>query len=630
MAGVRLIFGVCKAACAVSLVAGALPLCAEDRPQLAPLPVSPLLPSNTDPLKPLPGEELLIPAIPPPQPAPDHFFKPKPSPPEIRPVLPPLPGTFGISGALPSGHGVFVKGFRFKGSTAFTQKTLEKTVERFKNREATAADLEQAVQDLTLLYVNAGYINSGAILEEQSFKDGIVDFTLVEGRLTDIKVSGNSWMRSWWLKHLFRHSAGTPLNMPTLKQGLELLRQDPNIQQVNAELMPGGKPGESVLDVKVKENQPFRLSTEFSNRRPPSVGAEILDVNFSMLNLTGHSDPLSFSYGPFHSTSEKLDRWEWDGSGNLGGSYQFPVSPWKTTLEVHASRNDSSVVEEAFRVLDINSRSTQYGATLRQPFYETVNNVFALSATLDHRESETFLLDRPFSLSRGAIDGETKVFVLRLGAEYVNRTQEHVLALRSTFNIGLDAYGATRREFQTSGSSANPVERVPDGEFFAWLGQAQYVRRLFDTDNLAIIRGNVFLSNGPVLSLEQFSIGGSQSVRGYRENELLRDNGAFGSFEVHVPVWRNKEKSPILTVAPFVDIGVGWNNVEYVGPAPKGGTDTREATLASLGLGLIYTPHKNISAQLFWGYALNRSFVHTAGSNVQDYGIHFSISVSAF
>jgi hemolysin activation/secretion protein len=626
MAGVRLILHLC----AVVLAAGLLPVRAQEPPQLAPLPVAPLQPANTDPLQLLPGEVLLMPANPPLPPAPDSSFKPRSSPPEILPVLPPVPGTFGVSGALASGRGIFVKGFRFKGNTVFKETTLQKTVERFKNRDVTIVDIEQARQDLTQLYVNAGYINSGAIIEEQNFKGGMVEFTLVEGRLTDIKVSGNWWTRSWWLKHVARRSAGKPLNMTTLKQGLELLRQDPNIQQVNGELMPGGRPGESILDLKVKERQPFRLSMEFNNHRPPSVGSAILEMNFSMLNLTGHGDPLTFLYGPFHSSSEKPDQWEWDPDGNMAGTYRFPISPWKTTLELHASRNDAAIVEEAFRALNITSRLTQYGATLRQPLYETVSNVFALSVSADRRENSNFLLDRPFSLSRGAIDGETNVFVLSLAAEYVNRSQEHVLALRSTFNIGLDAWGATQRERAFPGTAINPVERLPDGEYFAWLGQAQYVRRLFDTDNLAIVRGNVFLSNNPLLPMEQFTIGGSQSVRGYRENELLRDNGVFGSLEFHLPVWRDKEKSPILTVAPFVDIAVGWDNVEFVGPSPANGINRRQETLASVGLGLIYTPRKNVSVQVYWGYGLNRAFVHSDGDNLQDYGIEFSVSVTAF
>src|SRR5207244_3727333 len=104
--------------------------------------------------------------------------------------------------------------------------------------------------------------------------------------------------------------------------GLQLLRQDPNIRQINAELEPGGTPGESILKAVVKENQPFRLSAEFSNKRPPSVGSEILEIHAADLNFTGHDDPLSLTWGVVHSNSETPDRWVYSGTENLAGVYQ--------------------------------------------------------------------------------------------------------------------------------------------------------------------------------------------------------------------------------------------------------------------------------------------------------------------
>jgi POTRA domain, ShlB-type len=158
-------------------------------------------------------------------------------------------------------------------------------VEKYRNREINAEDIEQARQDLTLFYVNKGYINSGAILPDQDGKNGIITFQLVEGRLTGIKLKGNFWFRRWWLRNEIRRGAGRPLNFNKLKETLQLLRQDPTISQINAELQPGGVPGESILAVDIKDTQPFRFAIEFNNKRPPSVGAEIVrDRRCSLLN----------------------------------------------------------------------------------------------------------------------------------------------------------------------------------------------------------------------------------------------------------------------------------------------------------------------------------------------------------
>lgn len=620
----------------------------QQTPNRAPLPGAEPLPA--DPVPPtaeemtlLPDELLLVPQKPPPPERREKLppFKLRLEPVEIEPMLPPLPPGFADSRTLSSALRVQVKGFRFKGNKIFSDKQLQKVVARFSNREVTSAELEEARQAVTLYYVERGFINSGAVLPDQDLKDGLIVLQVIEGRLTKIELEGNYWLRSWWLRHELRRSAGQPLNFNELKVGLQLLRQDPNLRQINAELMPGGQPGESILKVDVKENQPFRLGIDFSNRRPPSVGAEIFDVTASMLSLTGHSDPLVLRWGAAHATSETADHWEFGGLDNIEGSYRFPITPWHTTLEAHASKNDSAIVEETFAPLDITSKSEQFGATLRQPWHETLDTEFATSLTAERRRSESFLLDTPFSLSPGAIDGVTKVFVLRLALEFTNRSQKHVLALRSTFNFGIDAFDATRRVdqdtsggagFGNGGTAAGEGHRkIPDGRFFSWLGQAQYVRRLFNTDSLAVLRLNAQLATDPLLSLEQFSLGGAQSVRGYRENQLLRDNGVFASLEVRVPIWRNKEKNPILALAPFFDFGVGWDHVELLGKKPsKSAIDDRMETLASVGLGLLFTPSRRTTAQLYWGYALNQKNRVDTGNNLQDYGLHFVISFNAF
>ena len=100
-----------------------------------------------------------------------------------------------------------------------------------------------------------------------------------------------------------------------------------------------------------------------------------------------------------------------------------------------------------------------------------------------------------------------------------------MIALRSTESIGLDLLGAT----ENSGD-------VPDGQFFAWLGQAQFARRLFGSDWQLNLRGDVQLTADPLLPIERIAIGGIDTVRGYRENELVVDNGWIASAELRIPL----------------------------------------------------------------------------------------------
>jgi hemolysin activation/secretion protein len=213
---------------------------------------------------------------------------------QFEPVLPPLPSSEASPLSEPQ---IYVRQFEFTGNHAFASGTLEKVVEQYTGRTISSDELEAARQAVTLFYVSHGYINSGAILPDQDPKDGIIQMTVVEGKLTSIVVTGNHWFQSWWLRNEMRQAAGDPLNFNKLKEGMQVLRENPTIAQVNAELQPGGAPGESQLQMEVKDSQPFRASIEVNNYRPPSVGSTIAQAHVSDLNLTGNNDPLLLTYG---------------------------------------------------------------------------------------------------------------------------------------------------------------------------------------------------------------------------------------------------------------------------------------------------------------------------------------------
>jgi hemolysin activation/secretion protein len=542
------------------------------------LPLIPTIPALPGELPLLPGELPLRPTLEE-KPREGARYKLHLAEDAMQPILPPLQNP--LAASLSTSAKVHVKKFVFTGNHAFSSHQLQKVVASYEGREVTSEELEEARVLLTKHYVDAGYITSGALLPDQDVRPGIIKFEIVEGRLKQIDLKGNFWFRSWWLRQQLRRAAGQPVNFDHLKTGLQLLRENPTIAQINAELKPGIKPGESILDVTAKDEQPFRFGIAVSNTRPPSVGEGIGDIYLTDLNLTGHNDPLELQWGLVRWT--KAGDINYDDFHNISGTYEFPVTPWDTTLFLHASRLNTSIIDETFAALGITSETTQYGAAIRQPLYKTLHNSVVVSLAADWEHSETFLLGQPFSLEPGAINGESNVFATRLGLDWVNRSQVHVLAVRSVFNLGLYAFGSTEAEpIGSSGSTSGAGgldTKVPDSRFFSWVGQAQYVRRIFDLPSLRdkpdsygwnvlrettlVLRLNVQLSDRPLLSIEQFSIGGMQSVRGYRENQLLRDDGIFASAEARVPVWMAKDKSPIVSLASFFDFGDGWNSDRF-------------------------------------------------------------------
>lgn len=522
-------------------------------------------------------------------------------------VLPPIPAIPDQERKLSTAPRLFVREFRFEGHRAFADAELNRVTEPFTNRLLGIEDLELARRAVSLFYVTNGFVNSGALLPDQNPTNGIIRIQIVEGQLTGINLSGNTWLRDGYIESRLQRWSTPPLNLNKLQEGLQLLRQNPNVEQINAELKPGTAPGEAVLDLRVKDKHPFRLGLQADNQRPPSVGAEQLWALASIENLTGNSDRLDLKYGIANTGAD--DDIEFSGTDNLASSYTLPVTRYDTTLGLHASRLNSSLVEETFLPLDIESLTTSYGVVLRQPVYQTAHREFALSIGFDHRQNESFLLGEPFNLSPGAVDGETKVSVLRFSQEWVERGPSHILALRSTFNFGLDILDATD----------DGIRGNPDATFFSWLGQAQYVRRLFNTQNELVLRVTGQYTDEPLLALEQFSVGGVDTVRGYLENQLVRDRGIVSSVEFRVPILFNKTGAGIVHLAPFYDFGGAWNVDNSIKPT----------TISSVGLGLLLAPSKHFSAQLYWGHAL-REIDRSDDSGLQENGFHFKVNLNAF
>ena len=515
-------------------------------------------------------------------------------------VLPPPPARLTTPATL------FVRSFRFEGNTVFSQAQLATITAPFTNRSITTEELEEARRAVTLYYVNLGYVNSGAVIPDQNPADGVVTMRVVEGVLGGLEVHGNRWLRDDFIRGRVHRWAQPPLNLNQVQDGLQLLRQNPNISQINAELKPGAAPGEALLDLRVVDQQPFRLGLQFDNQRPSTVGAEEIWLLASDVNLTGLSDPLDLKYGIANRTTDGM---EFSGLDNIEASYALPLTRFDTTLGAHASRLNTSIVEQNFNPLGITSLVAGYGFSLRQPVYQTAGQEAAVSIAFDHRWNDTSLLGERFTLSPGAVDGEMAVSVLRVSQEWTERRQNRVLALRSTFNFGLNVLGAT----------FDGVPGDPNGRFFSWLGQGQYVQRLFNTQNQLVLRVSGQWTGDRLLALEQFSVGGFDTVRGYLENQLVRDRGVVSSLEAQFPILFNKAGAGVVSLAPFFDFGGGWN--QNGSPSPR--------TIYSTGVGLLANATKHVSAELYYGYRL-RHVQMPPDTDEQTLGLDFRINVQAF
>nr|WP_071925427.1 ShlB/FhaC/HecB family hemolysin secretion/activation protein [Chroococcidiopsis thermalis] len=427
-------------------------------------------------------------------------------------------------------------------------------------------------------------------------KAATVKVQIVEGGLEDIRVTGTRRLNPKYVRSRLAIATTKPLNRFKLLEALQLLQLNPLIQNLSAELSAGSRPETSLLEVRVTEADSLRTELFADNGRVPSVGSFRRGIDFRQANLFGIGDGLNLKYT------------NTEGSNAFDLSYTVPFNPRNGTFTLASGFIDTNVVEPPFDRIDITGDSFYLELSSRQPIIQTPTRELALGLTLSRQQSQTKIGGEEIPISPGADeDGETKVSAIRFFQEYTQRSPQQVFALRSQFSLGVGLFDAT--------INSDP----PDSRFFAWRGQGQYVRQLAP-DMLFVLRSDLQFASETLVPLEQIGIGGFQSVRGYRQDQLLTDNGLFTSAEVRLPVLRAKDIEGVLQVVPFVDFGLGWTGSDNPDPDPN--------SLVGVGLGLQWQMGDRLNARLDYGIPLTD--VDSRNRTWQDNGWYFSVNYSPF
>ena len=511
-------------------------------------------------------------------------------------VLPPLKD-LGVVEAEPE---VVLNGIEFDGNTVFSDAELLELVKERLGKKVSIEELEGVRKAISKHYYDHRYVNSGAVIDEQDLAGGILKIRIVEGWLDAVNVMNEGWLRSGYLKKRLHREVGKPLNLDDLKLGLELIRRDDKIRKINTALVPGDELGQSHLDMIVTENKVFDVGLGVSNRRPPSVGAEEAELYFGTRNLTSLGDTLRANYT---FTQDGMKEADFRDARNYSVFYSLPLTRWDTTLELGLTQSDYAILEEPFDALDIQSDTRMYTVALRQPIYRDFQHEFSVTLKGEHRRSEVLVSGERFSISPGSIDGQTRITALRVSPEYVYRSQERVIAARTTLSFGLD--------------ELDPIMTPEfDRNYFTWLTQASWVESVTSNDTLLIVKLMHQYTDQSVVSMEQFSLGGMNTIRGYRENQLIRDNAVLISPELRIPVYKDRYGKALIYLIPFFDYGTGWNTE---GPRDR-------ETIYSAGLGVTYNPTDHVNLAVYWGHAF-KEFDIPNDDDLQDYGIHFQLRI---
>ena len=480
--------------------------------------------------------------------------------------LPPLPAGTGTVGP--------VRQFVFEGATVVGEAELQALAQPYLGRPLPPADLEELRLAITRRLVERGYVSSGALIPEAAWtEDGRFRFVVVEGRLTAVRQQGQGRLREGYIAERL---AGGDARYET-------------------PVAPGAALGEAALEVDVTRARPYRLALLANNHRPPSVGEAGGGLVGTVWNLGGAGDALDFTL----IGSE--------GSDRVGAGWTVPLPRLGTLLSLRYDRGETSVVEEPVASIDIVSRVRSFDLGLQQPLIDTLAQRLAVGLAWSRRDSRSTLLGEPFSFTPGEPDGVSRLHAWRFMQDYLQRDAAQTLALRSTFSWG-------RNNIQPG---LDPGQAAPSRRYAFWLGQAQLAHRLGGLPGAQLVlKATLQKSRDRLLPLERLAVGGVASVRGYRENQLVRDEGLVGSAELHLPLLDPADSERRVTLIPFIDGGRARNRGEAADDLGSAGL-ALDARFGAIGVELAAAKRL-------------RSVPAPARRTLQDRGVHLQVRCELF
>jgi hemolysin activation/secretion protein len=494
------------------------------------------------------------------------------------------------------GARVRIARIELEGAGPVDPAAIEALTAPYVGRMADTGDLRALVDAITENLQSRGYVGSRAELPDQELTDGVVRVRIVLAHLTAVRISPSTFwnreiaLRAWLLPH-----GEEVLHIPTLQDRLALLRESGLVERVNAEVLPFDARGATYAVVlAVEESQPFRAGLSYANNRSPGIGAKRAELALLDRSVVGLGDVLDARLG----RTEGLDDWS--------ASYRVPIP--RTPIAFFASRvrSDSLAIEPAFRALDITAVADTDTGGVEWALVKTTPVAAVLRYAYDKRTTRTYLLGIPFSFVPGILDGVGMARVHRISAEAVRRSQDWSASARLQFSKGTTNADTSEgplsaaRDFSAVALSGAWVHQLP--------GQWGQLRTRLDSQ---YTRDRLF-------PFERMAIGGASTVRGYRENLLLRDIAAIASAE-----WRTRDYSPwseqvVASAGLFVDAGWGRNAKDAQRDGP--------ATIASVGLSLQVQLFRYVAASVAWALPSKRNL--TPHDDLQDRGVHWAIGVT--
>lgn len=462
----------------------------------------------------------------------------------------------------PPARPIDIFNYRIEGNSVLDRRSVEKAVLPYLGPQRSTADVEAARAALEQAYHAAGYETVAVEIPEQDVRDGIVRLNVTELRVGRLRVRNARWYSPEDIKD----------RAPALAEG-----QVPNYRAVQAQvaalnrsaertitpsLRAGNTPGTVDIDLEVEDRLPLHGTFELNDRSSARTERLRASASIRYANLFQRDHSLSIQ-GQL-SPEDPSQSWV------VSGSYVAPIAGTPFTLVAYGVHSDSDVA--AVGGIDVIGSGDIAGIRGIYSFQSSDTIFHTLTFGADYKSFKEDLI-------LGEDTAATPIDYIPITLQYAFAQREATFDIDANvaLNFGLRGLDATEREFQLKRSEASAS--------WAYLRGDVSVQQRLPHDIVGLVRLSGQISGQPLISNEQFSIGGYESVRGYYESQELGDDGVSFQAELRSPALIGGAAPSLDELRFFAFADGGFTRIHR--PLPDAdGNFKRSARLLSVGAGI--------------------------------------------
>jgi hemolysin activation/secretion protein len=486
--------------------------------------------------------------------------------------------------------------FDVLGNTVLDDGLIQEALAPFMGPGKTAADVDNARMALETLYKDKGYKTVSVTLPKQKVKDGLIVLQVAEEKIGHLTVVGSKYHSIDKIKKAMPTVAeGSVPDWEKMRTELVAIDQQQDLT-VTPALKAGTAPGTVDMDLVVDDKLPLHGMLELNNRYSQDTVHNRLIGNISYGNLWQRGDSLSLTYqtAPQDTKTARI----------LFGNYLavFGDSPFsllfsglRTTSNVTTlggitvlGAGKSYGAQGIWKLPEDKDSSSEFSAGIT---YKNFNTSVGVGGGVDPIQTPAVYYPIALGYSRfGHGDGSNTQFDATFTFANGRKGSD-------TASLDLGHYGA-RRNMMYLRSNYSWTQDLP-----AHL--QSYVH----------VTGQ--LTDQPLISNEQLSGGGMDTVRGYLEAEAIGDEGVESSWELRAPSLPDLISSPgfaqhVQDLRFFAFVDQAWLRMHGPFPPDESATATR---LLSTGVGLNLNVLEAVHGVLDFGHPLVTGPHTEAGRN---------------